>query len=136
MSYPVKEIWRNFLSVVAGVFITFFIIFPIVIFVPFISFSDSRISRSQEIFTDVLLISGALFGCIMGGYTTAKISTRKDIVHGIITGLVLTFLLVCVNEFEFDLRYPDAGIIYFGTIPVVLIGVYIAIRKKKSATKL
>ncbi len=131
MGYPAKEIFRNILSVVAGVLIALVIILSIGLVAVLLSFSDSRIPRYQAILSDVLLIGGSVLGCLIGGYYTAKISTRKDIVHGICTGIVLTLLYALVNDFEFDLRYPDIGIIYFGIIPVVLIGIFIGNKKKK-----
>ncbi len=131
MGYSANKIWRNFFSVVAGVLIALVIIFPIGLIAGLLSFSDSRIPKAQEVFSDALLIGGAVLGCIISGYYTAKISTRKDIVHGICSGIVLTLLYALVNDFKFNLRYPDIGIAYFGIIPAVLIGVFIGIKKKK-----
>ena len=131
MSYPAKEIFRNILSVVTGVMLAVVIILPIGLLAGLLIFSDSKIPRSQAILSDILLIVGSVLGCIIGGYYTAKISTRKVIVHGIFTGIVLTLLYALVNDFEFDFRYPEIGIIYFGIIPVVLIGVVMGIKIRK-----
>ncbi|MFZ1314607.1 MAG: hypothetical protein WAR38_17205, partial [Chitinophagaceae bacterium] len=67
-----------------------------------------------------------------GGYTTVKVSTRRDLIHAFITGIVLTFLYALVNDFEFDWRYQDTGIAYVGFIPIVMIGGIIGVRKKRT----
>ncbi len=131
MDYPLKEIVRNFLSVVAGVIIALVIIIPSTIFATLMVFSDGTVPKSQQVISTALTIGAIAAGCITGGYLTVKISTRKDWVHTIITGLVLTCLLALVNDFEFDWRYPDVGIFYFGILPAVLIGAWAGIRKKK-----
>jgi len=131
MSYPAKEIIRNIFSVVAGVMIALAIIIPIGLLGGLLNFSDTAIKKSQSIISTVLLIAGPVAGCILGGYTTVKVSTRKDIIHAFITGLVLTFLYAWVNDFEFDWRFPDMGIAYLGFVPTVLAGAIIGIRKKK-----
>lgn len=131
MSYPVREIVRNFLSVVAGVLIALIIIIPIGIFAGLMVFSDGSLPKSQQIISGTLLIGRIAAGCIAGGYFTVRISTRKDLIHGFITGLVLTFLFGLINDFEFDWRYPDLSISYLGILPAVLIGAWAGIRKKK-----
>ncbi|HRE39304.1 MAG TPA: TIGR04086 family membrane protein [Chitinophagaceae bacterium] len=134
MSYPAKEIIRNFLSVVAGVMIALIIILPIGLFAGLLVFSDSNIPKSKETLSKLLLIFGLIAGCLLGGYTTVKMSTRKDLVHAFITGIVLTFLYALVNDFEFDWRYPDTGIAYAGFIPIVMIGGIIGERKKRTTS--
>jgi len=131
MSYPAKEILRNFFSVVAGVISALAIIIPIGLIAGFLSFSDESIPKTQTIISTVLLIAGPVAGCILGGYTTVKVSTRKDIIHAIITGMVLTFLYAWVNDFEYDWRYPEIGIAYMGFIPTVLMGAIIGIKQKR-----
>lgn len=131
MDYPLKEILRNFISVVVGVVVALVIIIPIAIFAALMVFSDGTIPKSQQVISTVLTIGAIAAGCITGGYLTVKISTRKDWIHSIINGLVLTFLLALVNDFEFDWRYPDIGISYFVILPLVLFGAWAGIRKKK-----
>ena len=99
MSYPVNEILRNFFSVVAGVTLALVIIIPSALFAAFLNNPDSAIPTSQEILSTLLLISGIVAGCMLGGYTTVKVSTRKDIIHAFITGIVLTFLYALLNDF-------------------------------------
>jgi len=132
MSYPAKEILRNFFSVVAGVISALAIIIPIRLVGGLLSFSDAAIPKTQAIISTLLLIAVPVAGCILGGYTTVKVSTSKDIIHAIITGMVLTFLYAWINDFEFDWQYPDTGIVYFGFIPVVMIGGIIGVRKKRT----
>lgn len=132
MSYPVNEILRNFFSVVAGVTLALVIIIPSALFAAFLNNPDSAIPTSQEILSTLLLISGIVAGCMLGGYTTVKVSTRKDIIHAFITGIVLTILYALKNDFEFDWRYPDTGIAYVGFIPIVMIGGIIGVRKKRT----
>lgn len=130
MSYPVKEIIRNFFSVVAGVLIALIVVIPIGLIAGLLVFSDAAIPKSQEILSTFLLFAGFVAGSLLGGYTTVKISTRRDLIHAFITGIVLTFLYAWVNDFEFDWRYPDTGIAYAGFIPIAMIGGIIGVRKK------
>lgn len=132
MSYPVNEILRNFFSVVAGVTLALVFIIPVALFAALLNNPDSSIPTSQEILPTLLLISGIVAGCMLGGYTTVKVSTRRDLIHAFITGIVLTFLYALVNDFEFDWRYQDTGIAYVGFIPVVMIGGIIGARKKRT----
>lgn len=132
MSYPVKEIIRNFFSVVAGVLIALIVVIPIGLIAGLLVFSDAVIPKSQEILSTLLLLAGFVAGSLLGGYITVKISTRRDLIHAFITGIVLTFLYAWVNDFEFDWRYPDTGIAYVGFIPVVMIGGIIRVRKKST----
>lgn len=134
MSYPLKEIIRNFFSVVAGVLIALIVVIPIGLIAGLLVFSDAAISKSQEILSTFLLIAGFVAGSLLGGYTTVKISTRRDLIHAFITGIILTFLYALVNDFEFDWRYPDTGIAYAGFIPIVMIGGIIGVRKKRTTS--
>lgn len=134
MSYPVKEIIRNFFSVVAGVLIALIVVIPIGLIAGLLVFSDAAIPKSQEILSTLLLFAGFVAGSLLGGYTTVKISTRRDLIHAFITGIVLTFLYAWVNDFEFDWHSPDTGIAYIGIIPVVMIGGIIGVRKKRTTS--
>ncbi|MFZ1313857.1 MAG: hypothetical protein WAR38_13405, partial [Chitinophagaceae bacterium] len=67
MSYPVNEILRNFFSVVAGVTLALVIIIPSALFAAFLNNPDSAIPTSQEILSTLLLISGIVAGCMLGG---------------------------------------------------------------------
>jgi putative membrane protein (TIGR04086 family) len=134
MSYPVKEIIRNFFSVVAGVLIALIVVIPIGLIAGLLVFSDAAIPKSQEILSTLLLFAGFVAGSLLGGYTTVKISTRRDLIHAFITGIVLTFLYAWVNDFEFDWRYPDTGIAYAGFIPIAMIGGIIGVRKKRTTS--
>jgi len=134
MSYPVKEIIRNFLSVVAGVLFALIVVIPIGLIAGLLVFSDAAIPKSQENLSTLLLFAGFVVGSLLGGYTTVKISTRRDLIHAFITGIVLTFLYALVNDFKFDWRYPDTGIAYIGFIPVVMIGGIIRVRKKRTTS--
>lgn len=134
MSYPLKEIIRNFFSVVAGVLIALIVVIPIGLIAGLLVFSDAAIPKSQEILSTLLLFAGFVAGSLLGGYTTVKISTRRDLIHAFSTGIVLTFLYAWVNDFEFDWRYPDTGIIYAGFIPIVMIGGIIGVRKKRTTS--
>ncbi|HEX4876352.1 MAG TPA: hypothetical protein VFV31_06740 [Chitinophagaceae bacterium] len=132
MNYPIKEIIRNFMSVVAGVLLALIFIIPIGLIAGLLVFSDAAVPKSQEVLSTLLIFAGFVIGCLLGGYTTVKISTRRDLVHASITGIVLTLLYAWVNDFEFDWRYPDTGIAYAGFIPVVMIGGMIGVRKKRA----
>lgn len=95
MGYPLKEIWRNFFSVVAGV------ILGLLIFL-FISIGvNSRLNRIESsnghpITKEsrlTLSALGLIIGALAGGSLTASISTRKDKTHAGITGIVLSVIL-------------------------------------------
>ncbi len=134
MSYPVKEIIRNFFSVVGGVLIALIVVIPIGLIAGLLVFSDATIPKSQEILSTLLLLAGFVAGSLLGGYTTVKISTRRDLIHAFITGIVLTFLYAWVNDFELNWQYPDTGIAYVGVIPIVMIGGIIGVRKKRTTS--
>lgn len=105
MSYPPKEIFRNFLSVVAGVLGALVIIIPIFLFGAFMQFSDSELPAGYLLFSNLILTAGILTGGFAGGYITVKISTRKNFIHLLLTTSILIFLYCYVNDFDF--RYTD-----------------------------
>ncbi len=93
--YPLKEIVRNFLSVVVGVLLGLLVYLLISIGV------NSRLNRIESsnghpITKEsrlTLSALGLIVGALAGGGLTASISTRKDKTHAGITGIVLSVIL-------------------------------------------
>jgi hypothetical protein len=78
------------------------VVFPFGLLGALMSYLDSTIPKLDTILSTIILITGLVAGCMLGGYTTAKISRQKYIVHAAITGFVLTYLYALVNDFEFN----------------------------------
>ncbi|MBI1343649.1 MAG: hypothetical protein GC171_12005 [Terrimonas sp.] len=132
MGYPQKEIIQNFFSVIAGVLIALAISIPLSFLAGILVFSDAPVPLAQTVIANILLALALIGGCLAGGYTTAKISTRRTRIHILITAIVLIYLfcrindLILTREGGWDLA-ALAGIILFTGM-----GAYLELRKKKS----
>jgi hypothetical protein len=129
-----KETGKNVLSVILGV-LTGAAIFTIAGLILVLTSLPSIKGDTEESglgnLAGILEIVPAILVALssfMGGYVTAKISTKKDMVHGLITGLVLLGLFVYINEIDFA---KDVIIYYLIIIPLTLLGTYFAIWKKR-----
>lgn len=129
-----REILRNFLSVVAGV-LTGAALFMVAGFVLLlIGFSgmqrdmdDGDIAKAVNRIS--LFFLAAIFICsFLGGYVTARISTRRDRVHGAITGVVMAILLAYISDFSFE---KEVLINYVLTIGGAMLGAWVAVKVKK-----
>lgn len=133
MGYPDKVLWRNLLSVVAGIAIALIIIIPIGLLGQFLIFSDEPISRLQEILSYLLTTTGMVVGAAVGGYATARLSMGKKIIPVILTGIVLVCLYLLVTKFDVSYYGPDEILYLLVIFPSTLSGGYRGIKKKKSA---
>ena len=68
--------------------------------------------------------------CALGGFVTGKVSTKKDLIHGSITAIVLIFLQAYISEFKFA---NNELINYLIILPLTLAGTLFAIWMKKES---
>ncbi len=135
MSYPVKEILRNFLSVVAGVIAALAIIVPFLIISWKYSYKDGNIQEHFNILTFLISTSGIICGMLAGGYVTAKVSTRRHIIHILITGIILSLLYLASGDFKLHYFTKKEILILLLPIPIVLLGGFWGIKSKQKLKK-
>lgn len=125
---------RNFLSVVAGV-LTASLLFGIGGLILLLTQLNKIKGHGEE--TDVESIASSftlfsiliiLIAMITGAFVTVLISTRKDLVHGLIAGLVCCLLFAYITEFEMT---TDAIIINLIIMLAAAAGSFFGIRTKK-----
>ncbi len=128
------QILRNVFSVVAGV-LTGAALFMVASFILLlVGFSgvhrdmdDHEVARVADR-VSLLLLSALLVCSFLGGYVTARISTKQDRVHAFITGIVLAMLLAVISDFSFA---KETVFNYVITICGTLLGAWVAIRLKR-----
>ena len=135
MSNGEKKTGRNILAVVAGVIAALIIMIPMIIVAGFMVFSDARLPRSQELFSDLIMVFGIAAGSFAGGFITSAISMNKRYYPAFFTGLILILLYLILLNFNFsNLTFAENL-----TIPVIILfinlGAYLFIKKKKAKTK-
>jgi hypothetical protein len=121
VSYPVKEIRNNILSVVAGVIVTLMVVIPIIIIYGLLGFT---------ILSFCLLFIGIFAGIVLGGYVTGRFSTRNTTIHTIITGIIL----VLISLWNSDSKMNPADIDYVTFLFIISLtwmGGYMAQKKRK-----
>ena len=133
MSYPVKEIIRNFFSVVAGVIVALVIIIPSVIFSWRFSYEDGNIQEEFHLLTFLISSIGIIGGMLAGGYVTAKVSTRRDTIHILITGLILSLLYLASGDFKLNYFTKKEILILLLPIPIVSLGGFWGIKSKQKS---
>ncbi len=129
-----KEIIRNIFSVVAGVLVSsaLYMLFGLILLI----FIASKVkghgeeSGFEKISTtlDIASTIALLICCLLGGFVTGSLSTRKDMAHGAITAVISTILLASINDFEFN---TPSIINYLVAILATLFGTSLAIKLKK-----
>jgi putative membrane protein (TIGR04086 family) len=129
--YTNTEKTQNILSVVAGVLIGFILIFLLDLILLLTMTTSSRDDKSFEdsnLFR-ILTVAAIVLSCLIAGFVTAKISTRKTFIHVLLTGLVLLLIMLGIADFKWaDFSTVDwLGLL--ATVPFTLIGGYI-IKKK------
>jgi hypothetical protein len=134
MANNTNQVFRNILSVIAGV-LSATLLFMVAALIMLLVIASKVHGRGEETdlenITQVFDIVSFLViftCCFIGGYLTGRISVTKDMIHGAITGLVLTTLLAYSTNFD---QSKEAIVYYAVILPFTLVGTYIAIRKKK-----
>jgi hypothetical protein len=127
MAYSTGERIWNFFSVLIGLFCgaLMFILLAYVLFlagllVPeeSVRFNGSLVPMIAQIFT---LASSAY----VAGVITIRFTTKRFLLHALITGVVGTFLCLLANKFRFDVNQFNYGLSYFLIIPFTLLPVLI-----------
>lgn len=119
------------MSVVAGVLIALVIIIPSVIFSWKFSYEDGNIQEDFRVLTFLISTSGMICGMLLGGYVTAKVSTRKDIIHILITGIILSLLYLASGDFKLHYFSKKEILILLSPIPIVSLGGFWGIKSKQ-----
>ena len=125
---------RNIMSVVIGVIIAA-ALFSLAALIMLLTIAskvkghgeESDLDGISKVFDVVSFL--VIFTCFfIGGYITGRISTKKDMIHGAITGIVLIVLLAYASDFD---KSTEAIIYYVVILPFTLIGTLMAVRVKK-----
>jgi hypothetical protein len=134
MANTAAQTFRNLFSVIAGVLLAA-ALFSLAVLV-FLLLIASRVKGHGEE-TDLETMARAfdpasflvIFTCCFsGGYCTGRISTRYDMIHGAITGVVSAFLLAYSTNFD----HSTEAILYYAVIPpFTLTGTWLAARQKR-----
>ena len=69
--------------------------------------------------------------CLLGGFATGSLSTKNDMVHGTITGIISSTLLASINDFDFNIY---SLVNYIVAILATLFGTSLAMKLKKKKT--
>ncbi|HQW44179.1 MAG: TIGR04086 family membrane protein [Chitinophagaceae bacterium] len=125
---------RNIMSVVIGVIIAA-ALFSLAALIMLLTIAskvkghgeESDLDGISKVF-DVVSFLVIFTCCFIGGYITGRISTKKDMIHGAITGIVLIVLLAYASDFD---KSTEAIIYYVVILPFTLIGTLMAVRVKK-----
>lgn len=99
-----KQTTRNILSVIAGV-ITAAALFLLGGLILLLNIASKSKGHGEESDLGNISLSGIILlviCCFAGGFVTGKISTKKNIVHGLICGIVLVALMTFMGEAAFD----------------------------------
>ena len=131
--YPAKEIIRNFLSILSGVLVALLLVILINLILLFMNLEmigDASVSSAKEIRYYIFVAISIAISSGVGGYITAKISTRNDVFHIIITGIVLVLLKLIADNFDFSIYDIYERIFLFVIFPFALIGGYWGIKNK------
>ena len=119
------------MSVVAGVLVALVIIIPSVILSWKFSYVDGNIQEDFNILTFLFSTGGMICGMLLGGYVTAKVSTRRDIIHILITGIILSLLYLASGDFKLQYFTKKELLILLSPIPIVLLGGFWGIKSKQ-----
>ena len=125
---------RNFFSVVAGV-LTASLLFGIGGLILLITQLNKIKGHGEETDVESIASSFTIFSMliiviamIIGAFVTVKISTRKDLAHGLITGAVCCVLFAYITEFDIT---TDTLVLYLIIMLGAGAGTLIGMRTKK-----
>lgn len=131
--YSVKEMLRNFFSIVAGVLTNFAVLISLVSFLLFseiLSWSDTS-NEADELSSAYISFALALIiASIAGTYITAKISTRQHWLHISITTIIILLIFYLGREFSFGFSENSRILFLVVILPAALFGGYRGIRSK------
>jgi putative membrane protein (TIGR04086 family) len=137
MEYSTKEKTQNILSVVAGVLTGLALISLLNLILLLTMATSSRNGESPENSSlfKILAVATIVISCLIAGFVTAKISTRKTFIHVPLTGIVLLLVIAGIGDFNWkDFSTIDwLGLLL--TVPCTILGGLRQIRKQ-SATKI
>lgn len=111
MDYPLKEILRNFLSVVAGILLMLFLLFltgPIfyAFSYSFMNFSEGAnpAQKKNDRIIEILFYAWLVIPSFTGALVTTLISTRRDILHVLLYAILIIAISIITrfNEFYQD----------------------------------
>ena len=135
--YSTKEKIQNILSVVMGVLTGFVLISLLNLILLLTMATSSREDDSPENSSlfKTLAVATIVISCLVAGFVTAKISTRKTFIHVLLTGIVLILIMLGIADFNWkDFSTTDwLGLLL--TVPCTILG---GLRQtwKQSATKI
>lgn len=125
---------RNFLSVVAGV-LTASLLFGIGGLILLLTQLNKIKGHGEETDVERIASNFTLFSVLIiviamitGAFVTVMISTRKDLAHGLIAGLVCCMLFAYITEFDMT---ADTIVLYLIIMMTAAAGSFIGIRIKK-----
>ena len=136
-NYSSKERIQNILSVVAGVFTGFALIFllNLILLLTMATSSRDDVSPENNSLFKIIAVTTIVLSCLVAGFVTAKISTRKTFIHVLLTGIVLVLVIAGIGDFNWkDFSTTDwLGLLL--TVPCTILG---GLRQigKQSATKI
>lgn len=134
-NYPAKEMLKNFFSVLAGVIIAFAILISLTAFLLFadiIPAGNGKPNEQDLLVAEISFAISIIIASISAGYSTAKISTRRNWLHIIITGTVFLVFLWYTHEFDFGFSDTWRYIFFLLVLPFTLLGGYFGLRKKNA----
>lgn len=128
---------RNVFSVVAGVLVSaaLYMLFGLILLIFIASKAKGHGEESglEKISTtlDIASVIALIICCLLGGFATGSLSTKKDMVHGAIAGIISSILLASINDFDFNI-YSIVN--YIVAILATLMGTSLAMKLKKKKT--
>ena len=128
---------RNVFSVVAGVLVSaaLYMLFGLILLIFIASKAKGHGEESglEKISTtlDIASIIALIICCLLGGFATGSLSTKNDMVHGTITGIISSTLLASINDFDFNIY---SLVNYIVAILATLFGTSLAMKLKKKKT--
>lgn len=101
-NYPSKDRIQNFLSLVVGIFSGFLLIFLLnfILLLTMASSSRDDVSPENSSMFKILGVVTIVLSCLIAGFVTARISTRKTFIHVLLTGIVLVVIISGIADFD------------------------------------
>jgi putative membrane protein (TIGR04086 family) len=130
--YTSKEKFQNVLSVVVGILTGFGLLtlLNLILILVFLPGNRDSVSRENSHQFQLFAIGIVTISCLVAGFITAKISTRKTLIHVLLTGIIFLLIMLGIADFKLDdLETTDwVGLLLI--IPCTLLGGFRKIRKE------